>query len=151
MTLVIGTDEAGYGPNLGPLVVAATAWRVAAGSDEAEKALADAVEDASTAACGGRLWDDSKEVYRAGDGMVALERGVFAGLLLAGDAPLAGWPALERSVGAISPASGSHGPGEELTSLVLPTAATDADCPVDIADGTGTGGGRAAIRRVDRT
>ena len=28
MTLVIGTDEAGYGPNLGPLVVAATAWRV---------------------------------------------------------------------------------------------------------------------------
>ena len=26
--LLIGTDEAGYGPNLGPLVVAATAWQV---------------------------------------------------------------------------------------------------------------------------
>lgn len=26
--LLIGTDEAGYGPNLGPLVIAATAWRV---------------------------------------------------------------------------------------------------------------------------
>ena len=27
MQLMIGTDEAGYGPNLGPLVVTATAWR----------------------------------------------------------------------------------------------------------------------------
>lgn len=29
MGILIGTDEAGYGPNLGPLVVAATAWEVA--------------------------------------------------------------------------------------------------------------------------
>ena len=36
MTLVIGTDEAGYGPNLGPLVVAATAWQVDAGADPAQ-------------------------------------------------------------------------------------------------------------------
>jgi hypothetical protein len=28
MGILIGTDEAGYGPNLGPLVVAATAWHV---------------------------------------------------------------------------------------------------------------------------
>ena len=26
---MIGIDEAGYGPNLGPLAVAATVWRVA--------------------------------------------------------------------------------------------------------------------------
>ena len=29
MAILIGVDEAGYGPNYGPLVVAATAWRVA--------------------------------------------------------------------------------------------------------------------------
>ena len=28
MAYLIGTDEAGYGPNLGPLVVSATVWRV---------------------------------------------------------------------------------------------------------------------------
>ena len=27
MAYFIGTDEAGYGPNLGPLIVTATAWR----------------------------------------------------------------------------------------------------------------------------
>lgn len=128
MTLVIGTDEAGYGPNLGPLVVAATSWRVAAGPEDAEAVLGDAVAAAGRAAGTGRLWGDSKEIYRAGDGMDALERGVFAGLLLAGDPPPSGWPALERSVGAISPANGGPGPWEALTSLALPTAATDADC-----------------------
>lgn len=33
MTLLIATDEAGYGPRLGPLVIVATAWRLAPGCD----------------------------------------------------------------------------------------------------------------------
>ncbi len=33
MTLLVATDEAGYGPRLGPLVIVATAWRLAAGCD----------------------------------------------------------------------------------------------------------------------
>ena len=31
MAILIGIDEAGYGPNYGPLVVAATAWHVPEG------------------------------------------------------------------------------------------------------------------------
>src|SRR4051812_21351514 len=33
MGILIGMDEAGYGPNFGPLVVAATAWHVREDSD----------------------------------------------------------------------------------------------------------------------
>ncbi len=31
MAYLIGTDEAGYAPNLGPLVITCTVWRVAKG------------------------------------------------------------------------------------------------------------------------
>jgi hypothetical protein len=127
MTLVIGTDEAGYGPNLGPLVVAATAWRVACGSDEAEATLAAAVAAATAAVGAGPLWGDSKEVYRAGVGLELLERGVVVGLLLAGGGVPDGWPALERPLGPISPADGG-GPWRELPSLALPAAAAADGC-----------------------
>ncbi len=33
MTFLIGTDEAGYGPNYGPLVVSATVWEIDDGLD----------------------------------------------------------------------------------------------------------------------
>ena len=68
MTLVIGTDEAGYGPNLGPLVVAASAWHVASTPDCTESVLEDAVAEASaisTTTHHGSLWADSKLVYLA--------------------------------------------------------------------------------------
>jgi hypothetical protein len=95
MTLVIGTDEAGYGPNLGPLVVATTAWRIDADPDAVEARLATAVE---TAAAG--LWGDSKRIYRAGAGLDALERGVLTAMALAsGGRTPSSWTELMGALG----------------------------------------------------
>ena len=83
MTLLIGTDEAGYGPNLGPLVVAASAWHVE--DDAAGAALAGRLAHATgavAAAAGwrGPLWGDSNRIYQPGAGLAALESGVLATL-----------------------------------------------------------------------
>lgn len=77
MTLIIGTDEAGYGPNLGPLVIAATAWRTTQDLASAEDHLASAI---TTAAPG--LWGDSKKIYRGGTGFGPLEHGTLVALAL---------------------------------------------------------------------
>jgi hypothetical protein len=98
MTLVIGTDEAGYGPNLGPLTVAATAWQVAAPADTVEETLAAAV----TAAVPHRLWGDSKLIYRGGAGIEALERGVLTAVGLTHAQPLSDWPSLAAVLGVSS-------------------------------------------------
>jgi len=98
VTLLIGTDEAGYGPNLGPLVIGATAWRVAAEPAAVEAAVA-AAGAAVEAAIGRRLWGDSKEIYRGGAGLDLLERGVLAALAVAGHGVPANWPALATALG----------------------------------------------------
>lgn len=56
--IVIGTDEAGYGPNLGPLVVSATMWSVP--SEDVFETFA-----AELASKGIRI-DDSKKIFRQG-------------------------------------------------------------------------------------
>jgi hypothetical protein len=100
MTYLIGIDEAGYGPRLGPLVVTASVWQVARCPDELDlyARLAPHVTSlraptagrgarrisaatATTPAAGGPLLlADSKKVYRSGDGLHALELGVLASL-----------------------------------------------------------------------
>lgn len=106
MTLVIGTDEAAYGPNLGPLVVAATAWRVDAPPNEAEDRITAAAEmvERSAALDGlSPLWGDSKEIYRAGAGMDPLERGVLVATAVATGAVARSWSDLERMLGPLGP------------------------------------------------
>ena len=78
MTLLIGTDEAGYGPNLGPLVISATAWRIPdeQGNADLFDVLSSVVGRASEP---GRLAiADSKLLYKPGGGLAALEQGVLA-------------------------------------------------------------------------
>jgi ribonuclease HII len=85
VTLLIGTDEAGYGPNLGPLLISATMWRVP--DDDSATDLygrlhhvvrADASSDSHIPIA------DSKQLYKPGGGLRNLERGLFAGLSACG-------------------------------------------------------------------
>ena len=118
MHLLIGTDEAGYGPNLGPLVVAASAWQtpqkvkpeylyehlseiIAAEDCETDPRLAIA---------------DSKVLYSAGGGLAALESGVLCCLALLGKQPrsaVALWEALAAECQADRTALAWHAAEEE--------------------------------------
>lgn len=89
MPYLIGTDEAGYGPNLGPLVVAASVWQVPENTTAAElytrlkRAVLPALGDAGDR----RLAiADSKSLYKPGLGLRHLERGIHTA-----------WALLQRS------------------------------------------------------
>ncbi len=84
MRYLVGTDEAGYGPNLGPLVIGGT---VSAHCTELDgetlyaqlpgiHAPEEQVESPQEVLRIG----DSKALYRPADGLANLERGVFAAL-----------------------------------------------------------------------
>ncbi len=81
MAFLIGTDEAGYGPNLGPLVIAATLWRVPETNrnDDLYALLRDVVTRRPSAASGPLAVPiaDSKVLYQSGGTLSSLESGVF--------------------------------------------------------------------------
>jgi len=93
LAYLVGTDEAGYGPNLGPLVVSASVWEVPDGIACAElrPLLADVVvatPGAVSAANPPRLAiGDSKVLYQSHQGLQHLERGLWAALALLGHRP----------------------------------------------------------------
>jgi hypothetical protein len=80
MTGVVGTDEAGYGPNLGPLVISATVWHVPAQRPVASLPEHFAALRVDAGDPADMLIDDSKRLYTPGGGLAALERGVLAAL-----------------------------------------------------------------------
>lgn len=87
MTLLIGTDEAGYGPNLGPLLISATAWHVPNDADATDlyrvlrKVVRSDVSSAEHVPIA-----DSKELYKPGGGWANLERGLLPCAACAGQA-----------------------------------------------------------------
>lgn len=86
MAFLIGTDEAGYGPNLGPLVVTATVWKVPETASETDlyhllhRSVSDGV---SGEECKLQI-ADSKRLYSPGRGIRHLETNVLAALRMAG-------------------------------------------------------------------
>jgi ribonuclease HII len=83
MPYYLGTDEAGYGPNLGPLVVSGTVWYVPPGLDGQRlyEHLAEAIVAAPRQASPRRAaMADSKILYGASKSLRHLERGLLAAL-----------------------------------------------------------------------
>ncbi|HEX3999907.1 MAG TPA: hypothetical protein VHX65_15255 [Pirellulales bacterium] len=90
MPFLIGTDEAGYAPNLGPLVISATVWEVAddCADDRLYKPLRKVVCNCADRANAKRVaWADSKAIYSPAIGLSVLERGVLAALALCARTP----------------------------------------------------------------
>ncbi|HUY34982.1 MAG TPA: hypothetical protein VMV69_19700 [Pirellulales bacterium] len=102
MGYLVGTDEAGYAPNLGPLVVSATVWQVPGEPCEAD--LYESLRDVVTATparrratapregeadgdCVPLFLADSKLVYKPAGGLANLEFGMLSSLAWVGRRP----------------------------------------------------------------
>jgi hypothetical protein len=132
MGIVIGMDEAGYGPRLGPLVVTATVWEVP--DDPRHVDLWDLLAEVVTRTPGRdeeRLHlADSKLVYNPGKGLSSLERTVLAALGMCGHSPtrfreLWSWLAADDGF------AGEGEPWFDDGDLPLPHACADA--PAELA------------------
>ncbi len=92
MPYLIGTDEAGYGPNLGPLVVSASVWWVDEPTDgyDLYQRLNGVVRKSVSrdGKCRRLAIADSKALYSPSQGLGALERGVLATLALTDHCPV---------------------------------------------------------------
>src|ERR1700693_3870402 len=82
MPWIVGIDEAGYGPNLGPLVMTAAAVRIptALGRANLWKVLEPVVRKQDGADDDRLVIDDSKLVYSPTKTIAALERSVLSTL-----------------------------------------------------------------------
>lgn len=80
MPWVVGIDEAGYGPNLGPLVQTAVAVWLPAADPAGWDTLRGAVRRCHEKRDARILIDDSKKVYAGANGFARLEAGVGGGL-----------------------------------------------------------------------
>jgi hypothetical protein len=78
--LLIATDEAGYGPKLGPLVIVSTVWRIPGDELDADDLMALFAPLRAAYDCGGSrvVVDDSKVVYSRSAGLDALHAVVSA-------------------------------------------------------------------------
>ena len=141
MPYLIGTDEAGYSPNLGPLVISVTLWHVddvvdsddAAGCDLYHQLRKVVCRTPSKAAGVRRVAiADSKTLYSPASGLALLERGVLSMLSQLGDTPCE-WQEIWRLLAADSPEDLPLLPWHADYRLRLPLSA-DADDLIEASD-----------------
>jgi hypothetical protein len=89
MPYMIGMDEAGFGPNLGPLVISATLWHAPGGlgPDDLYDVLAAAVAPGVSSGDDRLAIADSKILYQPRRGLRLLERALFPALAVTGRVP----------------------------------------------------------------
>jgi ribonuclease HII len=104
MAWLVGIDEAGYGPNLGPFVMTSVACRLPPPLARCDlwKVLAAAVRRCHDASDGRPLIDDSKLVYASARGLAELEKSVLGTVL---PCPASATLSLAGCVGRLSPAA----------------------------------------------
>lgn len=124
MAFLVGVDEAGYGPNLGPLLIAASVWEVP--EQHLRTNLYELTTDiicADSPVPGEHWWvADSKRVYHAGAGLELLEQHMLVGAHLAG-APCRTWRELWQLLAADPSDSLDSVPWHDGKDLDLPRAA----------------------------
>ena len=129
MPLLIGTDEAGYGPNLGPLTITATTWQLPedVAPDQLWALLVDVLTDAPERKDARLHVADSKQVYSAGRSIASLERSVHAFLRIL-KLPTDGVEPLCNAIGAERFASDyAEVRGDVVEEMTLPTVADVTD------------------------
>ncbi len=90
MAYIIGTDEAGYGPNLGPLVVSATLWETDGDDCDIDlfSTFSSSISQQANRADGGLIQvADSKLLYKPHGTLRKLERALFSFLGANGQFP----------------------------------------------------------------
>ncbi len=117
--LFVGVDEAGYGPNLGPLLIGGSAWVVPAEMTETELCTLLAAEQFCTAAwspnCDHVPLGDSKKLYQSTSGLRTLELGLFSMLATLGNEPRKlgdSLGKLDQFVERLAPAASTHKAGD---------------------------------------
>jgi ribonuclease HII len=139
--ILIGADEAGYGPSLGPLLIVATVWAIPEEmeTDAFTKHLEPTFRmQAWERGCSHVPLGDSKQLYQPSAGLASLEAGLLAMLLQVDAQPSLNYPTdldiFKQFVTAPMGHSESHPVGgpqapwyENLGQFLVPTAVPEAE------------------------